>query len=345
MDTAQFRVMMEVVQRGIKGRSEVTLRNRRHYTSTNPLIPADWKIQKFKPPFIKVYPALLGADVAGIIDEVGEGVTKFAKGDRVVQDASWGERYGGYQQYTVTSADHAAKIPDNISFEEAASIPLGLATAVIGLYGDCDRVDGVKKLQPPPWEAGGEGAYKGNAVAVLGGSSSVGQFTIQVLRLSGFYKIITTASLHNVDLLKSLGATHVIDRNADFASGARRILDEDSLDLIYDAVGNKEVQTQALEALAPGGQLIAAAHVHVDKAVYPDKHFVSFFGDLRLPANWPLGASLYSKLTDLLESEAIKPNRVELLPNGLAGVVAGLKRMENDEISGKKLIVNPAETL
>ncbi len=129
---------------------------------------------------------------------------------------------------------------------------------------------------------------------------------IQLLRLSGFSKILTTASLHNADLLKSLGATHVIDRKADFVSEANKVLDGDSVDLIYDAVGSKEVQIQALEVLASGGQLIDVAHAQVDKAAYPDKNFITLFADFRLPQFWPLGKSLFSKLHDLLASGAIK---------------------------------------
>ncbi len=112
--------------------------------------------------------------------------------------------------------------------------------------------------------------------------------------------------LHNADLLKSLGATHVIDRKADFVSETNKISDGDSVDLIYDAVGSKEVQIQALEVLASGGQLIDVAHAQVDKAAYPDKNFITLFADFRLPQFWPLGNSLFSKLHDLLASGAIK---------------------------------------
>lgn len=107
-------------------------------------------------------------------------------------------------------------------------------------------------------------------------------------------------------MLKSRGATHIIDRNVNLVPEANRILDGDPLDLIYDAVGTKEVQTQALEILQPGGQLIAAALIHVDTKAYADKHFITLFAGFRLPQNWGLGKSLHSKLYDLLASGAIK---------------------------------------
>lgn len=135
-----------------------------------------------------------------------------------------------------------------------------------------------------------------------------------MLRLSGFSKIITTASLHNTDLLKSLGVTHVIDRNADFVAEARKALDGDAVDLIFDAVGIKEIQIQALEILAPGGQLVAAGGTRINKADYPNKHYIALHADFRLPAFWSLGKSLASKLHDLLASGAIKVIRYSLSP-------------------------------
>ena len=64
-------------------------------------------------------------------------------------------------------------MPSNISFDEAASVPLGLATAAVGLY--ADRPTGVQKYKPA-WEEGGEGLYRGKPIVVFGGSTSVGQY-------------------------------------------------------------------------------------------------------------------------------------------------------------------------
>lgn len=140
---------------------------------------------------------------------------------------------------------------------------------------------------------------------------------IQVLKLSGFSKIIATASLRNTDLLESLGATHVIDRNADLASEVKKALNGETLDLIYDVIGTKEIQTQAVELLVPGGQFIAVALVQVDKAAFPDKHFVTVYADFRLPQYWALGKSLASNLHDLLASGAIKVREPDIKSNVL----------------------------
>jgi len=309
------------------------------------LNPADWKIPAYKLPHIQNYPTILGLDTAGTVEEVGEGVTSFSVGDRVFHQGLQNfDRYGSFQQYVLVPAEIAAKIPDNITFEQASTIPLALATAAEGLYGNANRAEtNANRLTPPPWEVGGEGAFKGKSIVVFGGSTSVGQYALQLLKLSGFSTIITTASIHNADLLKSLGATHVIDRKADVVSEAKKILGG-PIDIVYDAVSSKETQTQALDIIASGGQVVTVLGVLVDRANYPDKSITVVHADVHGSNVRASAVSLYSKVTELLASGALKTNRVELLPNGLAGIPAGLKKMERDEVSGVKLVVRPFET-
>jgi len=309
------------------------------------LNPVDWKIQVYKLPFVETFPAITGCDTAGTVEEVGEGVTSFSVGDRVFHQGLFNvDKYASFQQYVLVPAEIAAKIPDNITIEQASTLPLGLATAAEGLYGNGNRAEtNAKRLLPRPWEAGGEDAFKGKSIIVFGGSTSVGQYTLQLLKLSGYSTIIATASLHNTELLRSLGATHVIDRKAGVVSEAKKILDG-PIDVVYDAVSTKETQAQALEIVAPGGQVISVSGVQVDQADYPDKHITTILGNVHVPNVRALGVSLYSKVSELLASGALKTNRVELLPNGLAGIPAGLKKMERDEVSGVKLVVKPFET-
>lgn len=142
---------------------------------------------------------------------IGEGVARFAVGDRVMHQGFFNRRMATFQQYTTVPQDLAAKIPPNLSFDEAATIPLTMATAALGLYN--------KRIEPyggcglyPPWEEGGRGKYARQPLFVTGGSSSLGQHVIQFAKLSGFSPIITTASPRHIAHLQALGATHVIDR-------------------------------------------------------------------------------------------------------------------------------------
>ncbi|KAL5486254.1 hypothetical protein ACEPAI_7300 [Sanghuangporus weigelae] len=271
-----------------------------HATALNPL---DWGIRQYGI-IVKEYPVVLGLDSAGSVEEIGEGVEGFAKGDRVLHSGNVRNGCGTFQQYARVPAEIAAKIPSNVSFDEAASVP-----------------------------------------EFIGGSTSVGQYVIQLAKLSGFSPIITTASLHNADLLKSIGATLVIDRNKDVSTDTKKVLNDVPLELIYDAASRQEQDSWRL--LAPGGILIIASLFQVDKESekYKDKAVInSFFGEVNSPEHRQFGVSLYSKLTNLLESGAIKPCRVEVLPNGLAGIPDGLDRVGNNIVSGMKLVARPWET-
>jgi NADPH:quinone reductase-like Zn-dependent oxidoreductase len=187
------------------------------------LNPVDWMIQKAGI-FIQDYPAVIGSDSSGQVVQVGEGVSNFKSGDRVSVQISYLRTVHGHhtyqgwfltndgathQQFSIHPAEILAKIPDEFSFEDAATIPLGLATAAVGLYNPLQ--EGGLGLKPS-WTPEGKGFYKNQPIVILGGSSSVGQFAIQLAKLSGFSPIITTSSKKHTDFLKSLGATHVVDR-------------------------------------------------------------------------------------------------------------------------------------
>ncbi|KAL5525577.1 hypothetical protein ACEPAG_6913 [Sanghuangporus baumii] len=331
----EFRVRSKEIQKPGPGELLVKI----HATALNPV---DWKIRDFNI-IVNEYPAVLGVDSAGIVQEVGEGVEGFVKGDRVVHEGWSSNDKATFQQFTIVPAEITAKLPSNVSFDEAASVPAGLITAAVGLYGD--RPEGVTKYKPT-WEEGGEGLYREKPIVVFGGSTSVGQYVIQFAKLSGFSPIITTASLHNTDLLKSLGASHVIDRNADVSAETKKIIGDTPAELIYDAVSEEVTQKQAWDLLAPGGTLVVIIFpAKIDKGKYKDKTLIdTVLGNVHAPQTRQLGISLYSKLSGLLESGAIKPNRVEVLPNGLAGIPDGLDRLRKNKVSGKKLIARPLET-
>jgi len=308
-----------------------------HATALNPV---DWKIQKYGLPYVDGYPAVLGTDSSGTVEEVGEGVEVFVKGDRVVHQGYFTADKATFQQYTIVPAEICAKLPSNtkISFDQAASIPLGLATAAVGFYNKKD--EGGAGLSPS-WEAGGRDKYQGKPIVVFGGSSSVGQYVIQLAKLSGFSPIIATASTHNSELLKSLGATHVVDRKSDVPAEVAKIVSK-PVEIVFDAISLEDTQKAGWEILAPTGQLLLTLPAQVDRNKYPEKSIVNMFGNVHTQR--ALGKSLYSKLTSLLDDGLIVPNRVEVLPNGLHGIVEGLKRMENDAVSGVKLIARPQET-
>ncbi|PPQ66898.1 hypothetical protein CVT24_008513 [Panaeolus cyanescens] len=307
------------------------------------LNPVDWKVQKYGA-FIENYPAILGCDIAGDVEEIGEGVEGFKKGDRVLsQNATFQNKYGGFQQYVITLGAALGKIPDSFSYDEAATIPLGLSTAYTGMYNPGPHGLGLA----PPTSPETQGKYIGEPFVVLGGSSSVGQMVIQLAKISGFSPIITTASLHNTAELKQLGATHVLDRKLsveDLSAQVNDILGGRPLKQVYDSISLPDTQKTGLALLAPGGQLELVLPASVTTP--EDKVVNTIVAVLSFPHNLEILGPLYRKLiTGWIENGAIKPNRVEVLPNGLEGIVGGLKKLEEDAVSRAKLVAHPQDTI
>jgi NADPH:quinone reductase-like Zn-dependent oxidoreductase len=153
------------------------------------------------------HPAVLGEDVAGEVEEVGPGVTRFAVGDRVVAYAvgmEKGRRHapeGAFQSRVIVRIDLAAPIPDSLAFPDAAVLPLGISTAASGLFGVGQLGLRMPGATTPP---------TGETVVVWGGSTSVGLNAIQLAVAAG-YDVVTTASPRNHALVESLGASRAFD--------------------------------------------------------------------------------------------------------------------------------------
>lgn len=131
---------------------------------------------------------------------------------------------------------------------------------------------------------------------------------IQIARLSGFSPIITTASLHNTELLKSLGATHVIDRKLDHDKIVAEITKAASgvpIEFSYDAISLADTQNIAVDVLAPGGYLILTLTSQLPESKTAGKTVVNVFGNVQPPANRKAGVILYSKLTELLATKSL----------------------------------------
>ncbi|EKM58560.1 uncharacterized protein PHACADRAFT_207380 [Phanerochaete carnosa HHB-10118-sp] len=310
------------------------------------LNPADWLLRDLGL-WITQWPAVLGLDAAGVVAEVGRGVTNVAVGDRVMYAGTGEEpRVSTFQQYNVVCAEFVAKIPDSMTFDQAATIPITMATAALGLYDKQQEPDGGLGLTPP-WEAeGGRGKYAGEPIFITGGASGVGQHAIQFAKMSGFAPIITTASLHNEAYLKSLGATHVIDRALPAASLVQAVQDitPKPVRVAYDTVSQPDVQNAMYNLLAPGGRMLRVGPMLVhEESLTKDKYVAHVFAGVQRPAQQECGRALYAKLPEMLAAGDIKPTRVELLPNGLVGIPDGLDRLKSG-VSGVKYVVRPQET-
>jgi NADPH:quinone reductase-like Zn-dependent oxidoreductase len=195
---------------------------------------ADWHVLRGKPLFSRATLGLLrpkhkilGVDVAGRVEAVGSDATRFQPGDEVYANLL-DHGYGGFAEYASVPMDVLALKPANLSFEEAAAVPMAAVTARQGLgrHGE---------LQP------------GQQVLINGATGGVGSFAVQLAKASGA-EVTAVTSTRNLDLARSLGADHVVDyTTTDFARGGRRY------DRILDTVGNRSV-ADLRRALAPGGR-------------------------------------------------------------------------------------------
>jgi len=170
----------------------------------------------------------LGVDYSGTVEAVGKNVTNFKPGDEV-----FGGKNGAIAEYVCVLADRAVVLkPANMTFEQAAAVPVAAITALQGL-----RDKG--KIQ------------SGQKVLINGASGGVGTFAVQIAKSFGT-EVTGVCSTHNVDLVRKTGADHVIDyTKEDFTNSAQRY------DLIFDLIGNHSF-SERRRVLNPNGICVMA---------------------------------------------------------------------------------------
>ncbi|MCE7790945.1 NADP-dependent oxidoreductase [Salipaludibacillus sp. CUR1] len=243
-----------------------------HATSINPI---DWKVREgyLKEMLPFDFPIILGWDAAGVVIETGSRVTDFKVGDRVFSRPDT-TREGTYAEYAAVDAHLLAHMPEKMSFEEAAAIPLAGLTA---------------------WQCLTEfkSIKEGDHVLIHAGAGGVGNFAIQIAKNMGAY-VTTTASGKNADFLYSLGADKVIDyKNEDFSETLSDV------DFVLDAVGG-EVQSKSYHVLKQDGLLVSIVEPPSEDEA--GKHHV------HAHFHWlePDGDQL-QKLAGLYEQDKVKP--------------------------------------
>lgn len=203
--------------------------------------PADWHSVRGEPLVARVSIGLRapafdspGCDVAGVVEQVGDSVSGFSVGDRVLGYPPE-KRRGGFAEYAAISASNAALIPERLSFAEAACLPLAGGTALQALR-DHARVE------------------PGQRVMVVGASGGVGSFAVQIAKTLGA-DVAGVCSGRNVEFVEDLGADEVIDY---VSSDYSIVADEGEL---FDAIlqlGGTMPTSQLRKALTPDGRLIMA---------------------------------------------------------------------------------------
>jgi NADPH:quinone reductase-like Zn-dependent oxidoreductase len=197
----------------------------------------DWRMRKADPFLARLFNGLfkprrvniLGFELSGVIEEVGQDVKTFKKGDEVF--ASCGFKFGAYAEYKCLPVnDSIAHKPSNMTFEEAAAVPIGGLTAL-------------RFIQSSGLKAGGN-------ILIYGASGSVGTFAVQIAKAIGA-DVTAVCSTSNVDLVKSLGADEVIDYTRDDFTKI-----SSSFDVVFDTVG-KTSKSACKGLLKPNGKYVS----------------------------------------------------------------------------------------
>ena len=249
--------------------------------------PVDHKVRegKLAGAFPHHFPLVLGWDAAGVVEAVGPAVTKFTPGDEVF---GYNRRHelqlGTYAEYTTGPEDHWALKPAGLSFEEAAAIPLAGLTAQQAL----DAVH----------------LHEDETLAVSGGSGGVGHFAVQ-LGIARGARVIASASSHNHDFVRSLGAEPV-EHDA---------LPAGEADAVFDLMGD----AATLDALKPGGRYVTVAQPLEGDGVETHYVFVRPHGTM---------------LTGV--AAAVKPEVAEVF--ALEDAAAAHERLEGGGVRGKLVL-------
>jgi NADPH:quinone reductase-like Zn-dependent oxidoreductase len=192
--------------------------------------PVDWKTRSgmYKQFWPLQFPWTPGIDGAGTVDAVGANVSQFEKGEAI-----FGIVTGAYAEYALAQANDIQPKPENISFEEAASIPVGALTA-------WSAVIDTANIQP------------GQHVLVHGGAGGVGLYVVQLAHWKGAH-VTATASARNLDFVRSLGAENVIDYSATRFEDVLK-----DMDAVIDTVGG-DLPERSFSVIRPGGIFVTVA--------------------------------------------------------------------------------------
>ncbi|KAF2277950.1 oxidoreductase [Westerdykella ornata] len=316
------------------------------------LNPTDWKhIERVDSK------ATVGCDFAGIVEEVGPNPSKsFQKGDRVAGFVHGSHTLrpdnGAFAEYVYAKPGLVLKIPDSMSFEEAAGLGVAVNTVGQGMYQEM-------KL---PWPD--KPLKEKKQILIYGGSSGMGAVGIQFAKLSGF-EVLTTCSPRNFDYVKSLGADHVFDAYDPDVGKKIREFTNNKLYYVWDCVGENgsiEQSGDALATEAPPGQEVRYGNILNPEAKQRDGVICTWsVGYSALGEEWAIGwkggretvpgkpehYEWSSKWVDfveqLLKDGKFKPHRQDVRGGGLNGVLDGLKEMKEGKVSGHKLVYRIAE--
>ncbi|KAI5451117.1 Zinc-binding oxidoreductase alcohol dehydrogenase [Naganishia albida] len=320
------------------------------YVSQN---PTDWKHSAYlSPPNV-----IIGCDYSGVIAQLGDDLknTEWKVGDHVAGMVHGGKftDKGSFAEYARVQSDLLWKVPSSgpVGLREAPTYGVGFTTAAQVLY---TRLG----LPYPPAKADGS-----EWILIYGGSTSVGLFALQLAKLAGF-KVVTTASPRNFDLVKQFGADEVVDyHNASEAVGQIKKITNGSITKALDTISEGESFKICLESFADAGKrkynmllpiseegkkLAESKGIETETtlAYTLQGNAFEFMPGQTVPAV-PSDREFYVKLNkdtpDFVQKYNIKPNPITDMDGGINGILEGFEVMKSGKVSASKLVYKIAD--
>ena len=279
----------------------------------------DWHILRGDPYLVRLVkglrrprkPAILGSDMAGVVEAVGKDVTRFHPGDEVYAEVD----EGGLADYVAVKEKRLARKPANLTFEQAAAVPMAALTALQGLRD-------VGRIQP------------GQKVLVHGAGGGVGSFAVQIAKALGAAEVTGVCGPTKVELVRSLGADHVIDRSReDFSrSGNRYDLVLDTANRSLRAVRRVLVPRGRLAMVGGrGGRVLGPVPQYIAASILSPivrKKMAPVLGR-------PSGEDL-ELLRELIEAGKVKPAVDRVYP--FAEAPEAIRQLEAGQVRGKVVV-------
>ncbi len=262
-----------------------------------------------------------GGDAAGEVVELGDGVTGFKPGDRVM-----GRCNGGFAEYALIDMREAMPAPAALAWEEAAAVPIVFVVVHDALFASA-------QLRP------------GETVLVTAASSGVGVATLQLAKLIGAKVIGTSRSAEKIEKLKGYGLdTGIVTGSDGFAQAIGRVVGEDGVDMIVDNIGG-DVFPACLQALAVGGRFVTIgrmsgvlkSELDLDRLALRRLHLYGVSNRLRTPGQRAESTKRFiADLMPALEEGRLRPIVDRTFP--LSEIAAAQAYMEADRHVGKVVI-------
>jgi len=268
--------------------------------------PVDWKIQLG---YLKDYmplelPATLGGDFAGIVTEVGNGVTEFRKGDEVYGQASvLAGSSGSFAEFALTNSTTIAPKPKKINFVEAGSLPLAGTSAIQAMT---EHI----KLK------------KGQKILIHGGAGGIGSMAIQIAKHLGAH-VATTVSPNDMGYVKELGADQIIDYKSQKFEDVVK-----DYDAVFDTAGGDNAN-RSISVLKQGGTLVSMAG-------QVDEELAKIHGITAISQMSQVTTEHLHKLTELVDNGVVKIHVEKTFR--LEEAVEALDYLENTPPKGKVVI-------